>query len=513
MPAMAQLQPYTSDIVSNQPAGTLKGDLRRQATYFTRSFYGSALTSANWRLGTLVAADDGALYLQNPFSSLETRSWLKLEHAGGDTLVCHTPQAIYDNQGQTLYATRLIAQATATNIKYVPDTLADGTIATDLFFTYRNDTLKALFGDTDPDTNYPHDILALAGDNGGWYGYGEAAMAISPSGQTKTTLPAGITPEDYYMEYIDGEGVVKRVTTQLAISGDTYYIKNPTAYSNDSSQWMKGTLDGSRLTFTKQYLGVDADDNTHLFLLPANTTYDASTGRQTYTAQPSVTLLWNADERIIISDSASCLLINCDDEQPFPLETYSAPYLFPFKEFAATPAQPYFSTFMPYDSHYGYGAFEAVVPSVSEEGDVLNTAKLFYEIYINDEQNPLTFTTDLYQNIPGEMTEVPYDYADNYDFFLMANDVHRVYYYFDPFERLGIQSIYRGNGEEHRSEISWVTYAMANDPSGISSAAAKPVKTEYFDLSGRHANSHAHGILLERTTHSDGSTTVRKIAR
>jgi hypothetical protein len=59
------------------------------------------------------------------------------------------------------------------------------------------------------------------------------------------------------------------------------------------------------------------------------------------------------------------------------------------------------------------------------------------------------------------MTAVPYGFTDGYDFY--DTKVYLDDLYTEDFNRIGIQSIYAGGGEERRSEISWFTLRDYDD--------------------------------------------------
>ena len=71
-----------------------------------------------------------------------------------------------------------------------------------------------------------------------------------------------------------------------------------------------------------------------------------------------------------------------------------------------------------------------------------------------------------------------------------------IYIFETGFRRIGVQTIYRGGGEEHRSNIGWhyfggdaVHSIAADDPSG---------EMQHFDLSGRRVNNNHRGITITR---------------
>ena len=129
-----------------------------------------------------------------------------------------------------------------------------------------------------------------------------------------------------------------------------------------------------------------------------------------------------------------------------------------FVEVAATPAAPkevelYEGGWSYYTSGYGWGALDFSMSPADTEGNYILPEKLSYQIYIkvNGEVKPLTCSWYDYtrQTVPT-MTEFPYGYSDSWDI-----STSYFYYYVIGPEAYGIQTIYRGGGEEHRSEIVW----------------------------------------------------------
>jgi len=95
MAARSNFQPRPTSVISEQPKGQLIEGLNRTSNGFLMDqdyAWEAVLTGA---LSTIVVANNGDVYLYNPISQLETYSWLKLEKAEGDTLVCHLPQDVY----------------------------------------------------------------------------------------------------------------------------------------------------------------------------------------------------------------------------------------------------------------------------------------------------------------------------------------------------------------------------------------------------------------------------------
>ena len=80
------------------------------------------------------------------------------------------------------------------------------------------------------------------------------------------------------------------------------------------------------------------------------------------------------------------------------------------------------------------------------------------------------------------------------------------------FDTIGVQSVYKYNGTETRSEIVTIDrIPMAVD---AVDADRNITNVKYYDLTGREVAEPASGIFLKRVTFDDGSvTTSKKVIR
>lgn len=175
----------------------------------------------------------------------------------------------------------------------------------------------------------------------------------------------------------------------------------------------------------------------------------------------------------------------------------------PIVEREATPATPEF-TFSAEKSPYGstmwyYAQF--FVPMTDTEGLPMVADKLSFVFYSkkNGEVAPVTFTKSRFYMLEEDLTEIPYGFTDRLDIGL--HDI-----YFEKFgnaelkqwEGLGLQSIYRGNGVEHRSEIFWGDLTELKTALGISDIQAAPAVKDaaIYSLSGQRLQSPRKGLNI-----------------
>ena len=138
------------------------------------------------------------------------------------------------------------------------------------------------------------------------------------------------------------------------------------------------------------------------------------------------------------------------------------------------------------------------VPAVGTNGEVLLTSKLFYVIWIekNGAESQLTLDAELYRNATEDMTEIPYAYDDAYDIWAAGE---KVYLNQDAEElatwtKIGVQSIYRGGGEEHKSNIGWAETGA----NGIRNAVVdlNNGKAVIFNIAGQRVKDVRSGLYI-----------------
>ncbi|MBR6189616.1 MAG: choice-of-anchor J domain-containing protein [Prevotella sp.] len=127
---------------------------------------------------------------------------------------------------------------------------------------------------------------------------------------------------------------------------------------------------------------------------------------------------------------------------------------------AATPANPDIVELGNYDSSKEYGYILFDVPTTDVDGNDLRESKLFYQLYsdIDGDIQPIVFTPDLYEKIEEDMSIIPFNFTDGYDFDEYDGS-KLVYLNFDfntMYDRIGVRSIYTGGGETNVSETVWV---------------------------------------------------------
>lgn len=491
--------PTVATPITEAPAGEehLNAFLRSDYYY---NFWGYIVSGSNEAgVGNYVMTDD-AIYLKDPFSGLPTETYLKLDKTADNEYVAHLPQAIYneDYEGTTYhyYASKLKINDEGTT--YLADTLDDNTVDQDVKFILDNDTLKAV--DLDGER-----IIGLTDDTYAWYGYGDFNYALYDNPYTVTTVPDGATIEKWTLN--------KQLLVNVAIVDNDVYVQDPVLGENGN--WFKGTISGGKATFSgMQYMGVNSGYATHEFFFPGTySTYQDEKGQTQYTYAIANDIVLNYDKdakKLSYSVDSTAFIINASPSRVYYINCYNDPVLQKFVEVAATPADPVITNLTAYDEQYGAG-FQFDLPATDVDGNFIDPAKLYYNIYFDDSEDPETFSPDDYKNLTEDMTNVPYDFTDNYDF-TYVGESHTLYFYVAEYDNIGVSQTYTGGGETHRSNIVWATNPTSIK--GVTNDAKTVRSVNYYDLSGRKVSAPAQGLYIKTITYTDGSKkTVKRMAK
>lgn len=504
----------SDDIITRQPEGTLHATDFRIGQFFTYSYDTRITGKYENYIGTYVEGTDGSLYLRNPITQFSTGSWLKIDKAADGRYVAHLPQPLYNDNGVIYYANRLTYRLQDDGT-YTYEVDENGT---DVYFTYVNGTLTMQDSTYETRGKYPQVIIGLVDENGGWTDYGDGIIKIEPNNETPATKPASLAADDYELrtsaiDVYTGEYSTKRDYTLAAIDGNDVYLNVPPA----SSLWIKGTLDGSTATFLPQYMGIDTKLNQHFWFNPqtytdkADSTYYDYTGEviylRNYALADKLVLHYDAATGRLSSDFGTSIGVSPSPVNFYIYAAYDKPEFVKSADIAATPATPSLEI-TEYDPAEGYGHLTVTIPTTDVDGNFLNTSKLYYDIYVDDPTKPYVFNTDgKYRYLDGTMTDIPYDFTDNYDFNSGGNE-KTVFFYFDTanVDSIGVQTVYRAGGEERRSSIAWKQTEKATAINGVTTDNADNVRTEYFDLSGRRVSvPQAGGVYIKEMTYPDGN--------
>ena len=257
---------------------------------------------------------------------------------------------------------------------------------------------------------------------------------------------------EYYVENKDNIPFSRQA--QVAFVDDEVYIAGISEDNPD--YWIKGTKseDGNTYTFAKgQTLGLYQTQDgglIPLFLMGYSSVFGALDVKMSFDAETST--FTTLTETVV-----NALYV---DNLYYLDRIVAGAVIQPIQDVAAVPATPS-------ADHMRFTAYgdviEFTIPTTDVDGAPLLTDKLSYKLYYDEgdgEAHEITFTPEFYQELEAAMTEIPYGFTDEYDFYDGELFLNMDEYYDYAWKRIGIQSIYAGGGETNVSEIGWydVTY-------------------------------------------------------
>lgn len=289
---------------------------------------------------------------------------------------------------------------------------------------------------------------------------------------------------------------VRQMTLAAAVGND-FYVQNP----GDTTSWMKGEIKDGKVVFQPQYAGADELQCYHFWMKPASYSIVTETSEysgvtfynRSYEEQTEMSFAYDPTSMTLTSDEGTSMLLSVRPNEIYFLHNYDDPVYKRFVEQESTPIPPVLRDWWGLEDNGGSGLVQFDLIPKGMQNESLNTNKLYYRLYLNDENTIYTFSPVVYEGLEKDMKEVPYGFSDGYYFF-SNNDTKAFFYYFDEqqYDRLGLQSVYYGGDVEHGSDIVWI---KATDIVGIESAGVTEncESAEYFDLQGRRLSQPVKG--------------------
>lgn len=497
--------------ITEKPKGEVVNLYRTSEGYY--AFFGNAKPyKAHGEWSRMVFAEDGAVWLENPISSLYSKTWIKGYKAQGDTIAFDLPQVIYEEtfDGVTskgkLY--KMIAEETDKYGTYVKDE--------------DSQTLKYLWKDGKL-TLCKDMACGMCTPTGGWSGFGENYFE-GINIENNTTKPSeNAKVYDGLMLYLDLNDQAQQWPVKYAIDGDDVYLGNLS--TNLKGYWIKGTMKNNEVTFPSTSLvGIDTTTVCYAYAsrVDYSTAYTAYGDPYDSTFVVNEPLVFTYDPAANTLNSKQKMGIHQSDGVREPLKStdifdvYRVPLISPWVEKPNSPLPPKFSAVMPWitDMTPNYSGVEFLLSYYSVDGNYLDPSKLYYSFYIDGEM--VTFTPEEYLNVTKEMDLVPYTFDDDYQFYKVSDNTRRLYYYHQPKEKIGLEALYvdevDGKPVTYSSGISEYYF----NATGINNTTIEEGKVEsitFTDLSGRQILRPGKGVYIRTITMKDGTKQSKKVVR
>ena len=305
--------------------------------------------------------------------------------------------------------------------------------------------------------------------------------------QTAVVAPENLVAETYvFNAVVEKWGELSDLTlwVKAGFDGNDAYIQGLAADAdmNAKEMWVKATKNdaGQYVIPANQLMGtvagrygnsdyfftaVDADGN----MVDVVLNYDAEKGQFT------------TDQKLVINGLAT---------EVSAYESFTNVTVTKFNEVAATPAAP---TVDRVDFEEWSSSVTCTIPAVGTNGETLNPGKLFYTVWIekDGQQQPYTFKADGW-SLLEDTTEPSWSY--NYNSW---SNSHNIYFQDTTEEcatwtKIGVQSIYYGAGETHKTDIAWLA------TTGISTVKwdGKTGKVAIYNVAGQRLNTPQKGLNI-----------------
>lgn len=325
-----------------------------------------------------------------------------------------------------------------------------------------------------------------------WYG---AVLTPGEIEKPETVeLPEGLTAVSYVLtgkslgNDREGNEVYNPVATAVKVAfdeaGNEVYIQGFCKYLPEA--WVKGTLDNNVVTVpTGQYFG-SYRGLVDLYFIGTNDSWEDVC---------DITFTLSRDRRTL--STKDWLLTSGGTTIEDVYTAWLDVTLTKPEDKAAMPAAPSIVHFEEWEAVYGYGWVELYVPIVDVEGDTLLVDKLSYKLYVDEagKVSEYKFTTALYEELKENMIEVPFTFDENWDF---RQDGTTIYVSLNSptatYDRMGVQTIYRGGNVVNRTEISW--FDIRRNAIRDIEEADRASYDVLYNLSGQRVGHAAKGIYI-----------------
>lgn len=503
----------TADDIITEPEGT-KYENAIRADYSLYNYMGMPQTQTGEALISDFVVGDGYIWLK-PISTYSiAKGYLELEKQQDGTYVGHTPQVFYDQDNydgtHTLgWVVRFVLKSDETGYYYDAEENANGTLNTDVMFTYENGVLKQADQRVN-ENGLPLEMLAMVGPDGSWAIYGSGCISVKalPGDMKTVTVPEDKEEHDMVlgyktMDYATGELKLNYEKYSYATSPsepDAVYLNIPNQWISD--RWIRGTVGADKSwTFEKQYLGTYLAANMHIWFTPSTfeiiqvEQYGTTSNAMKLTQCDAIVLKYDEEKKSYISSDNDIWEVNASPSSAdYIIYSWANPSINSYPENVTTPQDPTITNITPISEYNNFGVMSFTIPNYDVDGNFLDTQKMFYRVFINqDGSEPFALTPEEYKSLTENMTDIPYEYTDATQI-TCYNQFHNLYFYRPEVNYWGIQSIYKDGDVEKKSNIVW------HECTGVDKITSDAEgETIWYDLHGRRVANPDKGIFIKKT--------------
>ena len=501
----------SAQIIKDTPKGKLIENLYRSSkSWVKKGWTGVQQGRYEGLVSKIVIGEDGCIYIYNPLSGLDSKSWLKLEKQADGKYRAKLPQAILtDDYGgddeeeesseRTITLNRMVS--TDDGKSYEPV----GTAFNYVDFTWENNKLVM------KGMGQKAKIWGAAYENSWQSNYGgDWALTIEPLGEQLITPPSTAVKAQYIVSSKSDSSprIVEAMT-----DNNNIYIKGLFKAEKLANVWVKLTKQGDKAVMpTNQYLGItkktdfkkyDSDNSEYHTFAAAFENEEKTAENLEFSIDATGKLTTSKILRTSLGRASNDNITGEDY-----VENYEGLTLTPYIQKAGKPATPvyfYFTSTPDYDNTSNEIKLAFYVKNADVDGNYLDPEKMYYNVYVNGSTEPFKFkkTESLYRDMhEDEMTNIPFNYQDknNYDFKVIDN-LRILHFYNSSITTAKVVMVYEADGKKYSSDPMVATLTTA----GIESANFNKATTEkYYTIDGRQIQKLQKGLNIVKS--SDGTT-------
>lgn len=486
------------DIITNAPEGT-SSNYVRTGEHYTNSLWGIMQGEVSDMLGRMVKCDDGTVYLFEPLSGLATHSWIKGEEKDG-VLTFKLPQAIYtdsDGVNEYVYTLQMAHYVSIDEESGLYEANGEGE-TTDLVF--RNIDGNWVM---DSETVNDHPVVAALFDDidNQWCIYSDWNMTYAPFNYKSEEPPVGLETSQWAMTY-GGDGRYVNV----GFTDDEVWLQGLAG-----NPWIHGVVKDNTIEFPSgQLIGVDENYRIVFFF--------GAEEREAYNEEwdfyytelvAEEAALFDYDKENKVMRGKNSMVLTIGNQT---LSNYASLFSKPVikvqgNDISLQPMPPTEFYYSPYNEAYGYGSLYFDFLKTNADDDLLNADNLYYRVYVDGDL--YTFEPDEYEGLEAPTTDIPYWFTNQNSIGNYGAGTHFFSFYFDGFEQLGVQTVYKDGEKEFCSEI--IDGIVASVIDSVDSTATV-ISEDIYNLSGQKVANPEKGIFIKKMTYSDGKVKTVKVA-
>ncbi|GAB6976502.1 hypothetical protein [Prevotella falsenii] len=494
--------------IVDTPKGKLIDNMYRSSeSWVKKGWIGTEPGVYEGLVSKIVEGEDGCLYVYNPLSGLDSKSWLKLDKVSDGKYKAALPQVFHkdtsggDDDEDSGNSERIFTL----NRMSIKDNNQYEVVAANknyMEYTWDGSTLKML------GVGSKNEILGMVDNSNTWDNhYGDWSVTIQTFDNKLVTPPASAVKKQYSLTC---KGETSPRIIEAAVDGNDIYLKGISKSAKLANAWVKLTTDGNKaVLLTNQYLGkaIKAD-----FLKYSNDPSEyhafAAAFNDATTIAEKLEFSINTTNGVLTNDKVLRIMMGKSSESNIPkedLEVLENLVLTPFQQKAAKPETPklhYCSAVESYDYSTTTITLAFYVRNVDVDGNYLDPDKMYYNVYLGDSTEPFKFTKAQFFYIEKDMIDIPFNYQDKKNEDIKVVDDQRILHFYDPsIKKISVVMVYEEDGKKYSSEpmTTEVVYA------GIENATINDNTTEkYYSVDGYRLQHLQKGLNIVKS--SNGTT-------